>query len=167
MAPETLGRLISAPLSRRHNTVWGDIKHSCTILAKTQKHQTQSGHRGNSISNRGAALSYKHKTGLVRICSRFCDRSDRQRAAPSVPWRPPRPHWTRAGPDHGGALSARSQPASESVAEGQTLVTGQQHRRVTTTAGVEPTAVSPSLLQMLTSALYSRSLPMHFFCLGE
>ena len=29
------------------------------------------------------------------------------------------------------------------------------------------TAVSPSLLQMLTSALYSNSLPMHFFCLRE
>ena len=29
------------------------------------------------------------------------------------------------------------------------------------------TAVSPSLLQMLTSALNSNSLPMHFFCLRE
>lgn len=29
------------------------------------------------------------------------------------------------------------------------------------------TAVRPSLLQILTSALYSNSLPIHFFCLGK
>lgn len=28
VAPDTLGRLMSAPLSRRHNTVWADMRHT-------------------------------------------------------------------------------------------------------------------------------------------
>lgn len=59
VAPETFGRLMSAPLSRRHNTVWTDIQHSCTILGKTLTlSQNQTSHHGNNTSNHVTALRH-------------------------------------------------------------------------------------------------------------